>query len=96
MAEVETEDRTQAPSKLRLQQARERGMVAHSPELTGAAALLVATLLLGVVGESLATGLLTIVRGPWIGPIDVALDAASPSSLTSGPRPGRSWGRSDC
>ncbi len=43
-------------------------------ELTGAAALLVATLLLGVVGESLATGLLTIVRGPWIGPIDVALD----------------------
>ena len=77
MADVEAEDRTQAPSKLRLQQARERGMVAHSPELTGAAALLAATLMLGVVGESLATGLLTVVRGPWMGRLDLTLDVAS-------------------
>lgn len=72
MAEVEAEDRTQAPSKLRLQQARERGMVAHSPELTAAATLLVATLMLGAVGESLATGLLGIVRGPWVAHLDAA------------------------
>src|SRR4051794_25035510 len=77
MADVEAEDRTQAPSKLRLQQARDRGMVAHSSELTGAAALLAATLMLGVVGESLATGLLSVVRGPWIGRLDLSLDAAS-------------------
>src|SRR4051812_4892498 len=77
MADIEAEDRTQAPSKLRLQQARERGMVAHSPELTGAAALLAATLILGVVGESLATGLVTVVREPWIGRLDPTLDAAS-------------------
>jgi flagellar biosynthetic protein FlhB len=77
MAEVEAEDRTQAPSKLRLQQARERGMAAHSPELTAAAALLAATLMLGVVGEPLASGLLTIVRGPFVDHLDVALDAAS-------------------
>ncbi len=75
MAEVEAEDRTQAPSKLRLQQARERGMAAHSPELTGAAALLAATLMLGIVGESLATGLLSVVRGPWTGVLDVTLNA---------------------
>lgn len=72
MAEVEAEDRSQAPSKLRLQQARERGMAAHSPELTAASALLAATLLLGVVGESLAAGLLDVVRG---GRLDVLLDA---------------------
>ena len=77
MADIEAEDRTQAPSRLRLQQARERGMVAHSPELTGAVALLAATMTLGVVGESLASGLLAIVRGPWMGRLDVALDAAS-------------------
>jgi flagellar biosynthetic protein FlhB len=77
MADIEAEDRTQAPSKLRLQQARERGTVAHSPELTGAAALLAATLILGVVGESLATGLLAVVRGPWMGRLDLTLDAAA-------------------
>jgi flagellar biosynthetic protein FlhB len=77
MAEVEAEDRTQAPSKLRLQQARERGMAAHSPELTGAAALLVATLMLGIVGESLATGLLTVVRGPWVDGLAITLDASA-------------------
>ena len=31
-----SEDRTQAATKHRRQQARERGQVAHSPELTGA------------------------------------------------------------
>jgi flagellar biosynthetic protein FlhB len=77
MAEVEAEDRTQAPSKLRLQQARERGMAAHSPELTGAAALLAATLVLGIVGESLATGLLAVVRGPWVEGLNVTLDASA-------------------
>ena len=36
MAGTEAEDRTQGPSKQRLQQAREHGQVAHSPELTAA------------------------------------------------------------
>ncbi len=71
---AESEDRTQAPSKLRRQQAREQGQVAHSPELTGAAALLAASLLLGVVGDSLVSGLLTLVRGPWSAELPITLD----------------------
>jgi flagellar biosynthetic protein FlhB len=49
-------------------------MAAHSHELTGAAALLAATLMLGIVGESLATGLLTVARGPWVAGLDLTLD----------------------
>ena len=51
MAGTEAEDRTQGPSKQRLQQAREHGQVAHSPELTAAVGLLAATLLLDLVGR---------------------------------------------
>ena len=65
---AEAEDRTQAPSKLRHQQAREQGQVAHSPELTSAAALLGAVLMMGVVGEPLMGGLLAIVRGDGLSP----------------------------
>jgi flagellar biosynthetic protein FlhB len=76
MAEVEAGDRTQSPSKLRRQQARERGQVAHSTELTGAVALLAAALLIGVVGEPLGEGLLSLVRGTWTGELPVTLDLA--------------------
>jgi flagellar biosynthetic protein FlhB len=56
-----SEDRTQSPTKLRRQQARERGQVAHSPELTGAAGLLAVVLLLSAWGDDLATALLATV-----------------------------------
>ncbi len=59
-----SEERTQAPSKLRRQQARESGHVAHSAELTGAAGLLVVVFLLGVWGDDLAAGLLNAVQAP--------------------------------
>jgi flagellar biosynthetic protein FlhB len=59
-----SEDRTQSPSKLRRQQARERGQVAHSPELTGAAGLLAVVLLLGAWGDDLADALLATVIEP--------------------------------
>jgi flagellar biosynthetic protein FlhB len=71
-----SEDRTQAPSKLRRQQARERGQVAHSPELTGAVGLLAAVALLGAWGDELAAGLLALVREPLTGPPVVAADLA--------------------
>lgn len=71
-----SEDRTQAPSKLRRQQARERGQVAHSPELTGAAGLLMAVVLLGAFGDELAAGLLALVREPLTSAPIVAADAA--------------------
>src|SRR5436305_1121656 len=54
MSDVEAEDRTQGPTKQRLQQARERGQVAHSPEMTAAVGLLAATVLPGVRGADLA------------------------------------------
>jgi flagellar biosynthetic protein FlhB len=58
------EDRTQGPSKLRLLQARERGQVAQSAELTAAAGLLAAALLLGARGDQLAALLIALVREP--------------------------------
>ena len=73
----ESEDRTQAPSKLRLQQARERGQVAHSPELTAAAALAAATLLLGVVGEPLIAAMSALFREDWGGDTSAFLDPAA-------------------
>ena len=71
---AESEDRTQAPSKLRQQQARERGQVAHSPELTGAVALLTASLLLGSFGPSITAGLFSLIRDPWTAELPVMLD----------------------
>ena len=52
-----SEDRTQEPSKRRRLEARERGQVARSPELTGAAGLLAASALLGIWGDDLALAL---------------------------------------
>ena len=60
-----SEDRTQAPSRRRLQLARERGQVARSPELTGAAGLVAATALLGIWGDDLALALVGLIREPW-------------------------------
>jgi len=74
---AESEDRTQEPSRLRRQQARESGQVAQSPELTGAAALLAGALLLGVVGEPLGSALLAAVREPWASGPGVAIAAAT-------------------
>ncbi len=53
-----SEDRTQEPSKRRRLEARERGQVARSPELTGAAGLLAASALLGIWGDDLALALI--------------------------------------
>lgn len=61
-----SEDRDQAPSQIRRQQAREQGLVARSADLTAAAGLLAAAVLLGVWGKPLAVGLITILRGPLL------------------------------
>ena len=62
-----SEDRTQGPSKQRRQQAWERGLVAHSPELTGAVGLLAASALLAIWGDDLTAALLGLVREPLVG-----------------------------
>ncbi|MDB5351250.1 MAG: flagellar biosynthesis pathway, component FlhB [Planctomycetota bacterium] len=61
-----SEDRTQAPSKRRRDEARSRGMVARSPELTAAVGLLAAVALLGAWGGALASGLLDVIRAPFV------------------------------
>ena len=61
--------------------ARERGQVARSPELTGAAALLTASTLLWAWGDSLFTGLIATVRAPWLGDLGVARPDADPVDL---------------
>jgi flagellar biosynthetic protein FlhB len=69
-----SEDRTQAPSKLRRQQARERGQVAHSAELTGSAGLLAAVAMLGFWGDDLAAALIGLLREPLVGTPVVSAD----------------------
>jgi flagellar biosynthetic protein FlhB len=64
-----SEDRTQDPSTRRVQQARERGQVAHSPELTGAVGLLAAAALLGAWGDDLAAALGALVHDGWSGAV---------------------------
>jgi flagellar biosynthesis protein FlhB len=67
-----SEGRTQEPSKRRRVEARERGQVARSPELTGAAGLLAASALLGIWGDDLALALLAMVRDSWSGDLMVS------------------------
>lgn len=76
MSEAEAEDRTQGASKARLQQARDRGQVAHSPELTAAAALLAATVLLAAWGDDLTAALIAILRDPLTRPPSLTADPA--------------------
>jgi len=71
-----SEDRNHEPSKRRRLEARARGQVARSPELTGAAGLLAASALLGLWGDDLALALLGLVREAWAGDLGIAGDAA--------------------
>jgi flagellar biosynthetic protein FlhB len=71
-----SEDRTQPPSKRRRQLARQQGQVAHSPELTGAAGWLVAVVLLGILGDDLALGLVNLVNGSLARPVALMADRA--------------------
>jgi flagellar biosynthetic protein FlhB len=71
-----SEDRSQEPSKRRRLEARERGQVARSPELTGAAGLLAASALLGVWGDDLVLALVGLVRQSWSGDLMVGASAA--------------------
>jgi len=72
-----SEDRTQEASPRRRQEARDRGRVAQSPELTAAAGLLAATAALAVWGDGLATALAEAVRDPLVTAIPVSGDAAA-------------------
>ena len=59
-----SEERTQAPTRRRRQQARERGHVARSSDLTSGAGLLAAVVLIGAFGEALTLGLIGAIRAP--------------------------------
>ena len=74
-----SEDRTQAASPRRRQLAREHGQVARSPELTAAAALLAASVLLGMYGGRLVEALVGLAREPWVSPL---MDAG-PEAITA-------------
>ncbi len=60
-----SEDRTQSASPRRRQEARARGLVARSSELTAAVGLLAAVALLGIFGDQLGNGLISAVRSPF-------------------------------
>jgi flagellar biosynthetic protein FlhB len=63
-----SEDRSQAPSKRRREEARRRGQAARSPELTSAAGLLAAIVALGVWGGDLGDGMLSLIRDSFATP----------------------------
>jgi flagellar biosynthetic protein FlhB len=62
-----SEERTQAPTRQRRQEARLRGQVARSPVLSASAGLLAAAVLLGMLGDDLVRG--------WIGLLRTTLEA---------------------
>ncbi|PJC88255.1 flagellar biosynthesis protein FlhB [Vibrio sp. HA2012] len=62
MAESDGQERTEAATPRRLQQAREKGQVARSKELASVAVLVVGAVALMMFGETLADGLLTLMR----------------------------------
>ena len=72
-----SEDRSQAPSKRRRELAKERGIVARSPELTAAVGLLATLGLLGVFGPQLWDALIAALRTSTILIDAGAIDAAS-------------------
>lgn len=78
-----SEDRTQAPSKRRRQQAKERGQVPRSPELTAAVGLLAAVALLGMLGGDLVAALVAAVRAPWG---ETSSFATDPAGVAAGVR----------
>jgi flagellar biosynthetic protein FlhB len=71
------DERTQTPSRRRRQQARERGQVARSSELTAAVGLLAAVILLGLWGGDLASALVSLVREPLESAPDLVADPAA-------------------
>ncbi|MBS0611848.1 MAG: flagellar biosynthesis protein FlhB [Proteobacteria bacterium] len=70
MAESEDSERTEEPSQRRLQQARERGQIPRSRELTNFATMIGGSLALLAMGSSLPASLMGIMRR------SLALDAA--------------------
>ena len=72
-----SEERTQAPTRQRRKQARERGLVARSPELTAAVGLFAAVVLLAAQGGHLTGALTALFREPLVGDPLVTADLAS-------------------
>lgn len=60
-----SEDRTQAPSLRRRQEAKAQGVVARSPELTASVGLLAAVVMLGFWGGSLSSVCVDLLRSPF-------------------------------
>jgi flagellar biosynthetic protein FlhB len=86
-----SEERTQPPSKRRRQLARERGQVAHSPELTAAAGWLAAVVLFGILGDDLALRLASAVRGSLARPPVLWTDTAAVVAHVRGVAVGLAW-----
>ena len=63
MADTEQAERTEEPSERRLQQARERGNVPRSRELTNFATMIGGSVALVIMGSSLTSKMLQIMRG---------------------------------
>jgi flagellar biosynthetic protein FlhB len=74
------DQRTEAPTPKRLQDARERGEIPRSRELTGAAVMLAGSAALLLLGGDLAGRLGAIMRGALLAPV-LERDASGPAEL---------------
>lgn len=77
MAEPNKHDKTEAPTKKRLDEARKRGNVPRSRELASAVALLAGASVLTLAGQSLGAWVLQLSRGLFSGSAHVELDGAA-------------------
>lgn len=75
-----SDDQTRDPSPRRRQEARQRGFVAHSPELTAAVGLLAALGALFCVGDDLVASLVEETRRSWLELDRLATVAADPAA----------------
>ena len=77
-----SEDRTQEPSRRRREEAKQKGQVARSPELTAAAGLVAAVGLVAAFGGDVVATLVEAVKAPWVGEAGLA----DPQEVVAGVR----------
>jgi flagellar biosynthetic protein FlhB len=84
MAEGSDAERTEAPTQKRLEEARKKGQIPRSQELTAAAVVLMAGGALHFVGRGLGSGLSNLMRDGLSISRDQALDTSSAISMFAG------------
>jgi len=81
MAEDEGQDKTEAPTPRRREEARKQGQIAFSPDLVGSVVLLAGIIALYAQGPNMAAVFLNAIRAQFAQPLPVELDAPGAQEL---------------